>query len=247
VFVDGVAERSRYRSFKVKRAAEAPANDDFASMYEILSRRLHRALEGDESWAVPDLLVIDGGKGQLGRAVAALQDLGIPTGAEGVDVVALAKERRGTRRGREALLELQAEGATSDPARPGAAWEDRVVARDQDPDAYEVVPERVFVVGAKEALALRAGSSERHLMERIRDEAHRFAITHHRKRRSRRAIESRLDDIPGIGPELKRALVRHFGSISAIRGAELDALRAVRGVGARLAQRIHDALRTDAG
>src|SRR5690606_29796443 len=98
-------------------------------------------------------------------------------------------------------------------------------------EEYEVRPERVFVPGVKDPILLRPGSSERYLMERIRDEAHRFAITHHRKRRGKRSLESALDSVPGVGPSLKRALVRHFGSISAIRSASPEALCEVKGIG----------------
>jgi excinuclease ABC subunit C len=136
VFVDGVADKSRYRSFKVKGLGEGLAqgafqNDDFTSMYEVLGRRFQRALQGDdEAWALPDLVVIDGGKGQLGRVVAAMQDLGVPLGAEGVDVVALAKERKHViGSGRAGLEELRARRKAGDARR----WEDMVVAEPQVP------------------------------------------------------------------------------------------------------------------
>jgi len=279
VFVDGVAEKSRYRSFRVRGvkasgddAALAQGylqNDDFASMYEVLGRRFRRALgngEGgeaatsrteaerdeDDPWALPDLVVIDGGKGQLARVLTAMGDLGIPAGAEGVDVVALAKERKNAiGRGRAAVAKLKAEAqpSTAAEALPGAGWLDYVVQQARadaeaaiDPDAFEVKPERVFVPGIKEAVVLRQGSSERYLMERVRDEAHRFAITLHRKRRGKRSLHSVLDDIEGIGPSLKKALVQHFGSIAAIRSADLDALCRVKGIGRSLAERIRAAL-----
>lgn len=262
VFVDGLPEKSRYRSFKVRGArtdaqagAAALHNDDFASMYEVLGRRFKRALqdgEEDDAWALPDLVVIDGGKGQLGRVLAAMQDLGVPTGAEGVDVVALAKERR------RAVTRPRAEGSGHEPRdaadgsmaadarRPGRSYEDWVVEEASrgpaSPEEYEVRPERVFVPGVKDPILLRPGSSERYLMERIRDEAHRFAITHHRKRRGKRSLESALDSVPGVGPSLKRALVRHFGSISAIRSASPEALCEVKGIGPALARRIHETI-----
>ncbi len=357
VFVDGVADKSRYRSFKVKgigggddaRLAQgAFQNDDFRSMYEVLGRRFQRALQGDdENWALPDLMVIDGGKGQLGRVIAAMQDLGVPLGAEGVDVVALAKERKhALGQGRAAFEQLRArrkagdkrgwadmvladgvaeaaarygtakqtgaaeqgepaavgEGAaageeattaeaaatgeaatndetatTGEPATTGEAAttafreevdhesttkdEDaagiealegeveaahEVEPADDEPAAgepdVEVKPERVFVPGLKEAIRLRPGSSERYLMERIRDEAHRFAITHHRKRRAKRSLKSALDEIQGVGPALKKALVQHFGSIAAIRAASVEQLGEVKGIGPSLAKRIRESL-----
>lgn len=255
-FVDGVPDKSRYRSFKVRETSDGGLhNDDFASMYEILGRRFRRALEGGDEpgWELPDLIVIDGGKGQLGMVIAAMNDLGVPVGAEGVDVVALAKERKtALGHGREALDKLRAAreeaGPPAEDQAPGEAYREWIVREeapdgdDDDDDTYEVRPERVYVPGVKDPIRLRPGSSERYLMERVRDEAHRFAITHHRKRRAKRSLRSALDDIEGVGPSLKRALVKHFGSIAAIRKADVDALREVKGVGPALAKRIHDAL-----
>ena len=279
VFVDGVPDKSRYRSFKIRgltdeagsdRAAGGFRNDDFASMYEVLGRRFRRALQADSSgesnaeddpWAFPDLMVIDGGKGQLGRVIAAMQDLGVPLGAEGVDVVALAKERKATiARSKQGLARLKArknqqqdadsaaeQDAVANAPAPGHAYEQWVIEQagettTEDPDAYEVRPERVFVPGLKDPIVLRPGSSERYLMERVRDEAHRFAIGHHRKRRGKRSLRSALDDIEGVGPALKKALVQHFGSIAAIRSADVEQLGEVRGIGPALARRIHDSL-----
>jgi excinuclease ABC subunit C len=180
VFEGGSPERSHYRKFKVKTAT----NDDFAAMYEVLTRRLRRALEApdDPAWALPDLLVVDGGKGQLGSALAALRDLGIPPD-RGPDVIALAKERR--EQGR---------------------------------------PERVFLRNVKDAIALRPNSVELYVLARLRDEAHRFANTFHRTRRQKSAIRSALADIPGIGAARQKALLRHFGSVKAIREASVDEL-----------------------
>ncbi len=330
VFVDGIATKTRYRSFKIRgvRTDDDEAtlaqgyvqNDDFASMYEVLGRRFRRALaslerdaedegegegdppqgtEEDDPWALPDLVVIDGGKGQLARVLAALGDLGIPIGAEGIDVVALAKERKnGLGRGRAAMAQLKArrkpgddspsstdtassrgsdatedaiiapgdvpagddgetrgDGTTSPAAdagpasTPGAAWVEYVVeqasadaARAVDTDTFEVRPERVFVPGVKEPIVLKPGSSERFLMERVRDEAHRFAITLHRKRRGKRSLHSALDEIEGVGAVTKRALVKHFGSIAAIRQASVEQLCEVKGVGQALAGRIRDTI-----
>ena len=320
VFVDGAADKKRYRSFKIRGLGGLAQGDrqnaDFSSMYEVLARRLRRAqahedmseepdaeepdaeaeaTEADadaegateapepvseldepapDAWALPDLLVIDGGKGQLGRVIAALRDLGVTIGEGGVDVVSLAKERRqDLGRGKAALSKLRSlKGAAdaaaalaaatsaraedgppppdlverSGPARPGQTYQDYVVQQPGDDDGdgdWEVKPERVFVPGAREALRLRPGSSELYLMTQIRDEAHRFAITHHRKRRGKRALHSALDDIPGVGPALKKALIQRFGTVAEIRAAEPAKLAEVKGVGQALAQRIHDALR----
>jgi excinuclease ABC subunit C len=243
VFVDGQPESSSYRSFKIRAAGQGDVaqNDDFASMHEVLTRRLRRALE-DEDWALPDLIVIDGGKGQLGRAIAAMQDLGIALGEEGVDIVSLAKERRmAVRASKQGLERLREQGRKSEAAQPGQALADHVVAG-TDEGPTEVRPERVFVPGAKDAIVLPHGSVELYLMTRLRDEAHRFAITHHRKRRGKRSLASALDGIAGVGPVTKRALVKHFGTVKAIRAASVEQLCEVEGVGPKLAQAIHAAL-----
>src|SRR5690606_37873537 len=204
-------------------------------------------------WALPDLIVIDGGKGQLNRVVAAVQDLGIPVGVEGIDLVSLAKERKDfAPRTPTGLSRLRSRAATepaetvAGEATPGKIYEDWAVSDDASPDAdtpTEVRPERVFVPGVKDPIVLQPGSSERFLMERVRDEAHRFAIGHHRKRRAKRSLRSALDEIEGVGPALKRALVRHFGSVAAIRRADVEALAEVKGIGPALAERIHASLR----
>jgi len=359
VFVDGVAARKRYRSFKIRGleglAQGTRQNDDFASMAEVLGRRLRRGLahetgpeieaegpeDGREGWALPDLIVIDGGKGQLGRVLAMMRDLEIPVGPGGVDVVSLAKERKvDIGRGKSALQQLrehkarlrarplpgvltaedaplgptlaqqlQAQGeaaaalraagasagvasigathaeatpaegtpaeatpaevaspevassgvassevassevapvsAPVDEARPGETFQDYILqAEEEDPADAEVRPERVFVPGAKDAIRLRPGSSELYLMTQIRDEAHRFAITHHRKRRGKRALHSALDDVPGVGPALKKALLQTFGSVAAIAAADDAALMAVKGVGQALARKLRETLGT---
>ncbi len=416
VFENGAAARKRYRSFKIRGleglAQGTRQNDDFASMAEVLGRRLRRGLasepgpqteddgadEPGSSWALPDLIVIDGGKGQLGRVLAMMRDLGITVGQGGVDVVSLAKERKvELGRGKSALQQLRehkarlranppkgvlraedaptgptlaqrihaeaaaaaalreaaanaatggasarASAATGDanaiasdanaiasdasatasdatrgaststsdagtstsdasattgdasvaandasaaandasaatrggstsasdartemadggaqtrradagpdaagaagpgadapapvePRRPGQTYQDYVVqAGEDDAGDAEVRPERVFVPGAKDAIRLRPGSSELFLLTQIRDEAHRFAITHHRKRRGKRALHSALDDVPGVGPSLKKALLQAFGSVAAIAAADDAALTAVRGAG----------------
>lgn len=191
-FVDGLPAKQLYRRFKIRSST----NDDFASMYEVLSRRFKRSrgdLAPDDPWAQPDLLVVDGGKGQLGMAVAALKDLRIDldrsADADGnnasMDVISLAKER-----------ELAA-GDT---------------------------PDRVFVRGQKDSVALRANTAELFLLARLRDEAHRFANTFHRERRSKTMLRSSLDDIPGIGKTRRTQLLRHFGTVAAIAAASLDEL-----------------------
>ncbi|MBK8261601.1 MAG: excinuclease ABC subunit UvrC [Nannocystis sp.] len=287
VFVDGAPAKRRYRSFKIQGlggelAQGSVQNDDFASMAEVLGRRLARGLaargevselvgdaleeaaaadlhkdvskdmvddaaevvidddddddevedaleeeeeeeEGDP-WALPDLIVIDGGKGQLSRVVAMMKQLGVSIGAEGVDVVALAKERL--------IKEARAGGGRG---RAGAAAEGAG-------EGAELRPERVFSPGLREPIVLRPGSSELFLITRLRDEAHRFAITHHRKRRGKRALKSELDAIVGVGPALRKALLKRFGGVAGVRAATPEELLTVQGVGARLAARIREAL-----
>jgi excinuclease ABC subunit C len=280
VFVDAQPAKELYRSFKIRGStadATGPTlaqgdrqNDDFASMYEVVARRLQRGLDSDdEAWALPDLLVLDGGRGQLAQALTAMQDLGIPQGLEGFDVVALAKERvDGPARDAATLARLRdrredgpvgaPEGALREKpaipaergaqaAEPGEAYAALVaadVAQTPAPEHTRVRPERVFVPGTKEALSLRAGSSERHLLERIRDEAHRFAISHNRRRRTKKALTGALDEIAGVGPKLRRELLRHFGSVKAMGTASEEELTAVPGVGKALARRIAQSLRS---
>jgi excinuclease ABC subunit C len=201
---DGEADRARYRHFGIKSVAQ---QDDFASMYEVMKRRLTRGLrEGD----LPDLLVVDGGKGQLGSAHAAMKDLGV----EGIDVVGLAKSR-------------DLEDASDVDARPRS-------------------PERVFVLGLKDPIVLPQNSPELFLLTRLRDEAHRFAITYQQKVMRRRNFRSVLEDIPGVGPGRKRALLKHFGSLRRVRDAGIEELSEVEGFSAALAERVHGFLHAPA-
>jgi excinuclease ABC subunit C len=232
-FIDGVPARSLYRKFKVKSVD----NNDFAAMYEVLTRRFKRANAAgakpagdakprgvstppedvlppddarppddtnplDDAWAAPDLLVIDGGKGQLGMAVAALTDLGVPLGGEtGIEVIGLAKER-----------ELETGGA----------------------------PDRIYRRTVKDSIPLRQNSPELYVLARIRDEAHRFANTFHRDRRSKATLRSELDAIPGIGATRRQRLLKHFGSVRAVRQATLDELMKAPGMNRKTAMQVAD-------
>jgi excinuclease ABC subunit C len=193
---DGETDKSRYRHFRIK---SLESQDDFASMYEVISRRLRRGVKEEDH---PDLLVIDGGKGQLGSAHAALKDAGLE---RRIDVVGLAK------------------------------------SRDLDsphPDAPSVrSPERVFVLGQKDPIVLAQNSTELFLLTRMRDEAHRFAITYQQKLMRRRNFRSVLEDIPGVGEGRKKVLLREFGSLKRIREASIEELTEV--VGPAIAERIH--------
>ena len=193
---DGELDRSRYRRFRIK---SVQAQDDFASMYEVVTRRLKRGIASGE---LPDLLVIDGGKGQLASARAAMRDLGVQ-----LDAVGLAKSR-----------DLEADDQAEATARS---------------------PERVFLPDRKDPVVLPQNSPELFLLMRIRDEAHRFAITYQQKLMRRRNFRSVLEDIPGVGEGRKKALLRSFGSLKRIREASIEELTAEAGLGTTLAERIH--------
>ncbi len=195
---DGETDKSRYRRFKIKTLEK---QDDFASMYEVLSRRLKRGLEEQD---LPDLLVIDGGKGQLASAHAAMKDLGV----EGVDVVGLAKSRD------QEVFDRDAESARS--------------------------PERVFVLGRKDPIVLPRNSAELFMLTRMRDEAHRFAITYQQKDLRKSRVRSALEDIPGVGEGRRKLLLRHFGSLKRVKEATIEEL--AEAVGPSLAERVHAAL-----
>ena len=198
VFEHGAPRKSDYRRFRIRTVQ---GQDDFASMREVLTRRFSRwqriqagelkGTRGSQAWGkLPDLLVIDGGKGQLAEAVAVLRHFGL----EGkVPVVGLAKRR-----------------------------------------------EELFLPGRSRPLRLEPTSPALLLLRRLRDEAHRFAITYHRKRRRRRGLASTLEEIPGIGPVRRKALLRYFDSLEAIRQADEAALMAVPGISRALAQAIRD-------
>ena len=249
---DGEPDRANYRRYKVKGVA---GQDDFAMLHEVVGRRLRRAIaEG----SFPDLLVIDGGKGQLAAALAAARDLGVATrpvpGNEGVpfvEMAGLAKSRlldvgtarvvRGRRRARRPLpdggkVRAGEAGVTGSPegalaAAAEAASRGFVAEREE-------TPERVFLPGRKDPVVLRRNSAELFLLERLRDEAHRFAITFHRKLRRSRNFRSVLEEIPGIGAGRRKALIRALGSLKAVREAGVEQLAAVEGFGERGARTV---------
>ena len=198
-FDEGEADKTRYRRFRIKTVAGA---DDFRMMYEVLQRRYQRALENGDG---PDLLVVDGGKGQLNVALSVLESLGISD----VDAVGLAKMRVGRA--------------------PRAA-------------AIERTEERVFLPGRKNPVILKRNSNALFLLQRVRDEAHRFAVTYHRALRKRERLRSVLDAIPGIGSERRRRLLRHFGSVKRMHAASVEELAQVPGISRLLAASIHQAL-----
>ncbi len=201
-FRSGHPDRDGYRRFKV-RGVEG--QDDFASMREVVSRSLKRGVAEDD---LPDLIVIDGGAGQLAAALEAREE----AGAWDVAMIGLAKARSERTVGKRRLAKSN---------------------------------ERVFLPNQPEPIELAEHSAARHLLERIRDEAHRFAITYHRKERGR--IRSQLDSIPGVGPKKRRALIEAFGSVEGVRQASIEDVARIRGIGRELAQLIREHLSTGGG
>jgi excinuclease ABC subunit C len=196
VFVDGRPAPGQYRRFRIRTVQ---GTDDFASHREVLRRRFRRAaLEMEEGtsadearWRMPDLVLIDGGKGQVSAAKEVLDDLGL----HDLPLAGIAKQR-----------------------------------------------EELFLPGVRDPVVLPATSAALQLVQRLRDEAHRFAITYHRTLRGRRQTRSAFDELPGVGPKRRRALLRAFGSVRRIREASVEELAAVPGIGRGLAERLHEAL-----
>jgi excinuclease ABC subunit C len=204
VFVKGVARKSEYRRFRIKTVAGA---DDYAMLQEVLRRRFKGVAasrqqgagsekeqpSADQSgWGIlPDLLIVDGGKGQLNAALEVMTESGV----EDVPVIGLAKQR-----------------------------------------------EEVFLAGRSKPILLPRDSQGLYLLQRIRDEAHRFAIQYHRKLRKKKGMTSALDAIPGIGPKRRQALLKRFGSVDAIREASVEELAAVPGMNWEVAARVKEVL-----
>jgi excinuclease ABC subunit C len=192
VFQDAQAKKADYRKFGIKTAGDDP--DDFAAMAEVVARRFARLSDGtgethDASFAAtPNLVVIDGGKGQLSAALASMQAYDLPR----VAVIALAK---------------------------------RI--------------EEVYVPGRPDPIVLPRRNPGLQLLQRIRDEAHRFALDFHRQRREARGFGSIFDDLDGVGPARRRALLKHFGSVDEMLGATQEELEGVPGVPAKTARRIY--------
>jgi excinuclease ABC subunit C len=199
VFTQGVPDKKLYRKFNID-STSIGAPDDFASMEEMLARRFRRWQGGQQTEStpgskpdasfsfLPDLIIIDGGKGQLGRAVKVLENFGL---ADKVPVVGLAKQE-----------------------------------------------EEIFFPHRSNSLMLPRHSQGLYLVQRIRDEAHRFGITAHRARRSKQGLASILDSIPGIGPARRKALLKHFGSMDKIRQASVNDLAAVPGMNLAAAESV---------
>ena len=200
VFVDGRPRPQEYRRFKIRTVEGA---NDFASMAEVLKRRFKKAtappergqqkpeeIKKSQSWqTLPDLVIVDGGKGQLHAALDVMRDLGV----EHVPAAGLAKRN-----------------------------------------------EELFVKDMEEPIVLPRTSQALYLVQRVRDEAHRFAITYHRNLRQKRSVQSALDAVPGIGPKRKKALLRKFGSVKAVREADVDEIAATLGFTRKLAAKVKE-------
>jgi excinuclease ABC subunit C len=190
VFGEGKPRTGEYRRFRI-RTVEGP--NDFASHQEVLRRRFRVTKAGEEGseeerrWAMPDLVIVDGGKGQVSAAKEVLDELGL----HDLPLAGLAKER-----------------------------------------------EELFLPGRSDPIVLPPTSSALYLVQRLRDEAHRFAITYHRSLRDKRTVRSAFDDLPGVGPKRKRELLKVFGSIKRVREAPVEQIAAVPGISRTLAERI---------
>jgi len=189
VFENGVPKPSLYRRFKIKLVDHT---DDYAMMCEVLHRRFKGYVDAAEKWStLPDLVLIDGGKGHLNAARSALKELAV----DNIPIISIAKEN-----------------------------------------------EDIFQPGRQGPVPFDKSSEELHLLQRVRDEAHRFAITYHRQLRSKKSRESQLDSVAGIGPARKKALIKKFGSVRNIKGSTIEDLVTVNGINEALARTILESL-----
>jgi len=198
VFQDGKPKTNEYRRFRIKTVSGV---DDYGMMQEMLRRRFRRAqpvipteeadtdveVTQEPSWALPDLVIIDGGRGHLTAAMEVMRSLGLHT----IPTCALAKQQ-----------------------------------------------EEVFLPYVAESVMLARGSQGLYLLQRVRDEAHRFAITYHRVVRSKAATSSVLEEVPGVGPRRRKALLNRFGSVRALKDAPVEEIAAVRGMTRSLAEKV---------
>lgn len=202
-FVDGDPDKARYRRFKIK---DVEGQNDFAMIREVLTRHFTRlATETDADW--PDLMVIDGGIGQLNSALEVFRELNL---LERLPVVGLAKAR--------VFSQSRAPGFKDKPSRS---------------------EERVFLPGRKNPVTFRRSDAALHVLERLRDETHRFGVAYHRLLRGRAALKSGLEDIDGVGPKRRGLLLRALGSLAKIKAASLDELAAVEGVPRAVAEKVY--------
>ena len=203
VMVDGVSANREYRHYRIKTVEGA---NDFASMYEVITRRLSHGLDeleerraagldpqgGKFSW-LPDLILVDGGRGQLAAAREAML-------AQGLDIPMVGLPKR---------------------------------------------IEEIVLPDEEESVLLDRHSPALHLIQRVRDESHRFAIIHHRTLRGRASIASRLDGIPGVGEKRRKAILKHFKTVEALRAADVEDIKAVPGVPEKVAEAVYRFMRED--
>jgi excinuclease ABC subunit C len=192
VYQDDGMRRSDYRRYNIK---DVPAGDDYAAMRQAVSRRYDKLAEGEG--AAPDLILIDGGKGQVGVAYAAMTELGLAQ----IPMLGVAK---------------------GEARKPGL--------------------ETLIFPEGREPLQLPAQHPALHLIQEIRDEAHRFAITGHRAQRGKARRASRLEEIPGVGPARRKALIAHFGGLPGVATATIEQIASVEGISLSLAEKIYAAL-----
>jgi len=229
VFENGQPKKAHYRKFKIRESEGQP--DDYASMREVVTRRLTGVLRRGEAFAeLPDLMLIDGGKGQLNAALESIAE----SGEKGVANYELRITNEGSRK-REA-------GSGPIPSLRGEGWDEGAAnslsqtgeGRGEGESSAESnmaiiglakQHEEIFLPGRPDPIILPRNSKALHLLQRIRDEAHRFAITYHRAARGKTMKASVLNDIPGIGPSRRRALIKHFGSVEKIKKASLEDLQ----------------------
>ncbi len=217
----GEAAKAEYRRFKVRYHPESP--NDFAMMHEVVTRRLKAYIDGDEKFKkLPDLIMIDGGKGQLSAALKARDELGLT-----VPMVGLAK--------RHELIYVPIDDGTFPDLEAQAP---RATSVDE---TYSYRREAVREYAYRE-IELPLNSPGLMLLRKLRDEAHRFALTYHRKLRDKRMNGSAIEEIPGIGPRRKRLLLRTFGSVEAIRRASVEEIAAVPTMTRTLAEKVREYL-----
>ena len=201
-FFNGEPDKMRYRHYRIRTIDSSSGGDDFGMMLEVLKRRFSRAKQEND---LPDLVVVDGGKGQLAMAIAAMAEIGV----KDVDAAALAKMR------------VQSAARSAEIHR---------------------LEERVFLPRQSNPVILKRNSNALFLLQRVRDEAHRFAITYHKNLRAKQTLYSALDRIPGIGGARKRALLRRFGSIKRIQEATVEQLMEVPSMNEKTARDVLAAL-----
>lgn len=189
VFDKGTPKPAHYRHFRIKTVDSI---DDYAMIQEVLKRRFQKYLAAEDKWSiVPDLVLIDGGKGHINAALEIMQESGL----DSIPVASLAKEK-----------------------------------------------EEVFMPGKSEPVDIPQTSAALHLLQRVRDEAHRFALGYHQRLRYKESIASALDDIPGIGPKRKKSLLKRFGSVRGIKDASVDEIAAMEGMTNKLAEKVKEYL-----